>query len=130
LFAEIKHPGTDLLTSTPYRPPDVYRVSSELSGAVGQVQKTVHKAIRKLEELHRQHSAGGEFAFQVSTIQPKQVVVIGNLNQLATGDTLNVERMTSFELYRRNHREVEILTFDELYERARFIVESHEAAAD
>jgi hypothetical protein len=36
--------------------------------------------------------------------------------------------MSSFELFRRNQNGVEIITFDELYERARFIVESIEAA--
>lgn len=128
LFAEIKHPDTDLLAVKPYRVPDVFRASSELSGAVAQVQKTVHKAVRELEDLHRQHSAGGEFEFEVSTIKPRQVVVIGNLSQLATGDNVNVEKMTSFELYRRSQQDVEIVTFDELYERARYIVESHESA--
>src|SRR5262249_31371212 len=56
LFAEIKHHKTFLLEDEPYRRPDVYQVSSQLSGAVSQVQKTAHKAVRSLEDLHRARS--------------------------------------------------------------------------
>ena len=130
LFAEIKHHKTDLLAAKAYREPDVYRVSSELSGAVSQVEKTAHKAIRKLEELHRSHTAGGEFRFEVSTVRPRVIVVLGNLKQLYSNDEVNLEKMTSFELYRRAHQDIEILTFDELYERTRYIVETQESVTE
>jgi hypothetical protein len=55
LFAEIKTHQALLLSPTQYRKPDVYQISTELSGAVSQVQKTAHKAIRDLRELHRSH---------------------------------------------------------------------------
>ena len=126
LFTEIKRHDTDLLMTEPYRPPDVYQVSEELSGAVSQIQKTSHKAVKKLEDLHRQYNPRGEFQFEVSTIKPRQAIVIGNLKQLSTSGEINIERMTSFELYRRSHQGIEIMTFDELYERAKYIVESQE----
>ncbi len=129
LFAEIKKHDTRLLMTTPYREPDVYQVTNELSGAVSQVQKTTHKAIKDLQDLHRQNNPEGEYQFQVSTIRPRQVVVIGNLGELGEGGQINTEKMTSFELYRRDHQSVEILTFDELFERAKYIVESQEVAA-
>ncbi len=50
--------------------------------------------------------------------------MVGHLSQLVDRDVPNVEKMTSFELLRRDQHDVEILTFDELYARARFIVES------
>lgn len=127
LFGEIKKHTTALLTAVPYRKPDVYQVSPELSGAVSQVHKTAHKAVKKLEDLHRQSNPSGGFAFEVSTIRPRQVVIIGSLAELADDGEINVEKMTSFELWRKAQLGVEILTFDELYERTRFIVESHEA---
>jgi hypothetical protein len=126
LFAEIKHHDTDLLKRAPYRPPDVYQVSDELSGAVAQVQKTAHKAVRDLADLHRQHTPDGTFQFEVSTIKPKQAVVLGDLKQLTIAGTVNVEMLTSFELYRRSQQDVEILTFDELLARARFIARAQE----
>ena len=129
LFAEIKTHTTDLLMTRPYREPDVYQVSTHVSGAVSQVQKTSHKAIKRLEDLHRSHRPSGQFQFEISTIRPRQVVVIGNLGQLTENGEINPERMTSFELYRRDHQGVEILTFDELYERAKFIVASQEGTS-
>ena len=128
LFAEIKTHTTDLLMAKQYREPDVYQVSPQVSGAVSQVQKTSHKAIKRLENLHRSHSPSGQFQFEVSTIRPRQVVVIGNLSQLTDHGEINSEKMTSFELYSRDHQGVEILTFDELFERAKFIVDSQESA--
>lgn len=128
LFAEIKRHDTSLLVPQQYREPDVYQVSKELSGAVAQVQKTTHKAINDLQDLHRQSTPEGDFEFEVSTVSPRQVVIIGNLRELAPDGQINVEKMTSFELFRRSQLGVEILTFDEVLERARFIVESGEAA--
>lgn len=128
LFGEIKKHTTPLLKKKQYREPDVYQVDNELSGAVSQVQKTTHKAVRDLDDLHRAKSPAGEYQFDISTIRPRQVVVIGSLTELLDDNgEINEEKMSSFELYRRGQQEVEIITFDELYERARFIVESQEA---
>jgi len=126
LFAEIKTHTAGLLMPTPYRPPDVFQISRELSGAIAQVQKTAHKAIARVEDLHRAQTPGGAFVGYVFTVRPRQVVVIGNLAQLSEDDEINTEMMGSFELFRKSQSDVEIITFDELFERARFIVESHE----
>ncbi len=128
LFAEIKRHDTDLLMAQQYREPDVFQVSKELSGAVAQVQKTTHKAIKDLQDLHRQSTPEGDFEFEVSTIAPRQVVIVGHLRELAPAGEINVEKMTGFELFRRSQLGVEVLTFDEVLERARFIVETGEAA--
>jgi hypothetical protein len=76
-----------------------------------------------LQDLHRQHRDTGEYEFEVSTIRPRQIVVAGQLSQLADGEEINIEKLTSFEMWRRGQLGVEVLTFDELYERARYIVE-------
>lgn len=127
LFAEIKRHDTDLLMPRQYRRPDVYQVSGELSGAVSQVQKTAYKAVNQLAALHRSYGPEGEFQFEVSTINPRQVVIVGNLISLYSGTGMNIEKMTTFELYRRSQQGVEILTFDELYARSKFIVECQES---
>jgi hypothetical protein len=56
------------------------------------------------------------------TIQPKGILVIGHTGQLD-----QISKRNTFELFRRNTVNPEILTFDELYERAKFIVPSHSA---
>jgi hypothetical protein len=128
LFAEIKKHSTPLLMSEQYRKPDVYQASKELSGAVSQVQKTAYKATTALGALHRARTPEGRFQFDVSTIRPRQVVIIGDLSELIDDGDVNLEKMTSFELYRRDHQSVEILTFDELFARAKYIVESQESS--
>jgi hypothetical protein len=48
------------------------------------------------------------------------------LDQLAEGGEVNTERMSSFELWRRGQLGVDVLTYDEVFERACFIVESEQ----
>ncbi|MEU6314961.1 Shedu anti-phage system protein SduA domain-containing protein [Streptomyces sp. NPDC047014] len=125
LLCEIKTHVTPLLASTPYRPPDVYHVSKEVVGAVAQVQKTAHKALRLVTgQLHRLYEDdGAPTDIEVSTARPRQVLVIGSLGEFSERGAANPEKITSFEQYRRSVQDVEVITFDELYERACFIVE-------
>ncbi|WP_329043473.1 DUF4263 domain-containing protein (plasmid) [Streptomyces sp. NBC_00178] len=124
LLCEIKTHLTPLLAATPYRLPDVYQVSKEVVGAVAQVQKTAHKALRQVAgELHTLYEdSGAPTDIEVATVRPKQVLVIGNLRQLTERNAGNPEKIASFEQYRRSVQDVEVITFDELYERACFIV--------
>ncbi|MDX3549221.1 DUF4263 domain-containing protein, partial [Streptomyces europaeiscabiei] len=111
--------------SAPYRAPDVYQVSKEVVGAVAQVQKTAYKAQQLVSgQLHRQfRDDGAPTGIEVSTVRPRQVLVIGSLNEFTNGGAANPEKMTSFEQYRRSIQDVEVITFDEIYERACFIVQ-------
>lgn len=52
--------------------------------------------------------------------------MVGNLDEFRTDNGVNKDKYRSFELFRRNTSSPEIITFDELYERACFIVEQHE----
>lgn len=124
LFCEIKRHDLPLLANTQYRKPDVWVPSHEVVGAVSQVQKTAEKAVRGIGEfLHRQYEPDGSPTdLVVSTVRPRQVVVVGKTDEFATDGELNREKVSSFELYRRSVNDVEIITFDELYERACFIV--------
>ena len=127
VFVEIKKHSTELLMKHQYREPDVYVVSRELSGAVAQVQKTARKAVKKLEDLHRMRTPEGNLEYELSTIEPRKAVVVGNMNELVPDGDVNVEKMATFELFRRTQLGVEILTFDELLERTRYIVETGES---
>jgi hypothetical protein len=124
LFCEIKRHDTPLLEAEQYRKPDVYQASKELTGGTAQLQKTVRKAIRRFVSQVQNLTAddGSPTGLDFSTTRPRQVLLIGNLDQLRTQHGVNGEMMESFELYRRSLVDVEVLTFDELYERARFII--------
>lgn len=125
-FAEIKTHKTALLQSKSYRS-GCWAPSDELAGGVSQVQGTValaSESIRnKLSITDEIGNPTGEEAFNYT---PKSFIVVGSLKEFVTEHGVNQERYRSFELFRRNTASPEIMTFDELYERARFIVEQHE----
>jgi hypothetical protein len=56
-------------------------------------------------------------ADHISTITPRSILVIGN-----TGELDDFDKRNAFELLRCNLRNPDIVTFDELYERAKYIV--------
>jgi len=58
--------------------------------------------------------------------QPRAFVVVGSLDEFRTDQGTNEQRFSSFELFRRNMVNPEVITFDELFERARFIVRHSE----
>ncbi|MCJ2032709.1 Shedu immune nuclease family protein [Methylobacterium sp. J-068] len=123
-FVEIKRHDTALLEGKPYRS-DTWAPSSELAGGVAQSQVTVHAAIeefgRQISPASKDGDPTGETLFNIA---PRAFLVVGSLDQFQTERGINVSKFKSFELYRRNVRSPEILTFDELYYRARFIVET------
>ena len=125
LFCEIKRHDSPLLAASRYREPDVWMGSKELVGGVAQLQKTVRKAIRQLKDQVESHTEddGTPTGLDFSTTRPRQVLVIGNLQEFRTDNGINGEKVESFELFRRSSSDVEVVTFDELFERARFIIE-------
>ncbi len=126
-FVEIKTHKTALLKTKPYRA-GCWAPSDELAGGVSQVQGTVSLATEsirtKLSVIDEVGNPTGEEAFNYI---PKSFMVIGSLQEFVSSKGVNQERYRSFELFRRNTSNPEIITFDELYERARFIVEQHES---
>jgi len=127
-FVEIKKHTTALLKgSDPYRP-GCWAPSSELSGGVAQVQGTVEMALRQLaEKIEPSDRLGNPTGEALFAYRPRSYLVAGSLDQFIGDDGVNVDKFRSFELYRQNTNRPEIITFDELYNRARFIVEHAES---
>ena len=96
--------------------------------AVAQSQKTVYRAWKDCnEQIQSKADDGTPTEEVVFLFQPKSFLVIGRLDEFIEEHGINQAKFGSFELYRKNCQAPEILTFDELYERARFIVE-HDAS--
>ena len=126
-FIEIKTHETKLLESKPYRS-GCWAPSKELAGAVAQVQGTVASAVESLSsEINITDENGNPTGEEVFNYQPKSFLVIGSLSEFTGEHGVNREKLRSFELYRRNTSNPEIITFDELYERAKFIVHYNES---
>lgn len=132
VLAEIKTHRTDLLAAREYRS-GCWAPSNELAGAVAQVHGTVHRAVDHIgERIASMADDGSEIPGQFTyLVRPRSYLVVGHLGQLAGeagGD--HVDKVRSFELYRRQLVEPEIITFDELLARAEWSVSLAEQTAE
>jgi hypothetical protein len=131
VFAEIKTHRTELLDRDYYRS-GCWAPSNHLAGGVAQVQGTVHRAAVNIGERLTQLAADGtERLGEVSyLLRPKSYLIIGQLGEFI-GETggHHLDKVRSFELYRRNLIEPEVITFDELLARADWLVASAQASS-
>lgn len=123
-FAEIKHHETALLSATQYRP-GCWSPSAELAGGLVQVQQTVHRASvaveERLDDVAEDGSRTGEATY---LLRPRSFLVAGTLDQLrGSQGGVHEDKNRSFEIFRRNLNEPEVLTFDEVLARAEWQVE-------
>ena len=123
-LVEIKKSSTPLLKKETYRS-GTWAPTAELSGAVAQSQENVRAA---LDELGTNYAftdeSGDPTGEHIMSVQPRSFLIVGNLAEFKGDNGINLARYRSFEDFRRNLRQPEILTFDELFERAKYIVES------
>ena len=126
-FVEIKTHQTPLLQSRAYRA-GCWAPSDEMVGAVAQIQGSVSAAAEAIfGRLALKDEIGNPTGEQVFNFAPRSFVVVGSMSQFCTDLGVNEEKLRSFELYRRNIIQPEVITFDELYERAKHIVEMGES---
>ncbi len=125
-FGEIKTHKTNLIdpVKVPYRK-ECWKVSEELTGGIAQIQKTVQISLQNIRTKTQIKNNEGELTGEeLFLYHPNSFLVIGSLSQFKGEYGINEEKYSSFELFRRNIQSPEIITFDELYERAKYIVES------
>lgn len=126
-FVEIKTHATALLETKPYRS-GCWAPSKELAGAIAQVQGTVASAVENLSNrINPCDSEGNPTGEEVYNYQPKSYLVIGSMGEFSSENGVNKDKLRSFELLRKNTSNPEIITFDELYERAKFIVQHNQS---
>ena len=109
-IVEIKTPQTRVLQTRPYRR-DVYGPSTELVAAVNQAldQKYYFE-----QEIAQKKSSSR--VYDIESYAVRCCLLIGTM---PTGE----DRLKSFELYRGNSKNVDIITFDELLEKLRQLKE-------
>jgi hypothetical protein len=105
-FIEIKTHRTELLRKgTPYRGTNVFAMSSDLTGGITQVLNQRDN----FQKHFATHKMNSDVSFE--SFNSKCVVLMGSLSNLGR------KEIPSFELFRSNSKDVEILTFDELLDR-------------
>lgn len=118
VLVEIKKPNTLLLEEKQYRN-DVHNPSEDLIGGASQLRQ--NSRTWEMEGSGQRKNRESLEEKSIFTIKPKGILVIGNTSQLK-----NTIYRENFELFRRGQNDIEIITFDELFERAKFIVEHTE----
>lgn len=103
-FLEIKTHKTKMLENAAYRGEDVYSATKDLTGSVVQVLNQRDNFQKEFYATKGKSKGKGNF----ETFNSKCVVLIGSTKDL------DENQRYSFELFRSNSRDVEILTFDEL----------------
>lgn len=127
-FCELKLSSEPLLkqVKNPYRG-ESWQISDALAGAIAQVQRTVHKAVKdfstKTEITDKQDNLTGETLYFYN---PKAFVLIGNHNEFIIDGKINETKFSSFDMFRKSLKNIEIITYDELYERAFYICHNKE----
>ena len=118
VLVEIEKPSTSLIAEKPYRQ-RAHIICGHLAGGVAQLQSNCRNwemyGTRDDENRERLDPE------QIHTVSPKGILIIGTTAQLDS-----VAKRTSFELFRRNVRNPEIITFDELLERAKHLLLNEE----
>lgn len=111
VLVEIKKPSTSLLGRQCRN--HAFPISSDLAEAVAQVQGYIEawgtNATREIYDYEQENN--------LTTAKPKGILVVGNTAELDSSD-----KKRSFELFRKGLNQVDIITYDELLQRAHFIV--------
>lgn len=125
-FGEIKTHTSLLLkpVASPYRR-ECWQVSDELAGGIAQVQRSVQASLGNIQsKTEVKDDNGAPTGEAIFLYQPRSFLVIGSLSEFHTAHGINEEKYSSFELFRRSLKSPEVVTFDELLERAKYIVAS------
>ena len=125
VLVEIKKPETPIFKANRGGRSGTWEFSPEFMSAVSQIIE------QKAEWLYaaqagEHHNKTGTEILKARTKNAKSILVIGSGQEFSRSGNVrdaNVMRDT-FELFRRENRSIDILTFDELLERARFITRS------
>ena len=120
-FVELKTPNTDIFDNKINRSGS-WRLSKELTYAVSQILEQKTRGQIKIETVRNLPLSDGSYLKQHS-YDSKCVLIFGNLEQeIKDCSEAEIDIMKkTFELYRRNSKNIDIITYDELYNRAYYI---------
>jgi len=118
VLVEIKTPATPLLQGEKEIRNGAWSLSKNLTDALSQIQANIQMWERYGSEQPENRDRFDKSS--VFTVKPKGIIVIGSLKQLSGSRSQH----ETFQRFRQSIHGVEIITFDELFERAKFIVEN------
>lgn len=110
MIVEIKTPTTPLLSSE-YRQ-NIYPVSQDLSGSVNQTLIYMNTLLKQY------YSLIGEQEDRWEANNPRCLLIIGSLEN----EDIKGDKKRSFETFRNDLRNIDIITFNELFEKIRLLL--------
>lgn len=113
VLIEIKTPTIKLLGSK-YR--SIYNVSQELSGSL--IQLTNYRYLLNKNFINLK----SEYENNLSGFHPQCVIIAGNISE----ELQSEKQKKSFELFRQNLKDVQILSYDELFKKVESLVDLFE----
>jgi hypothetical protein len=120
-FVEIKRPSTPLFGKSKNRS-NSWSLSPELIDAVSQILEQKASGQLRFESGNLFDESGNRIVQKA--YDARVVLIVGDWRQIEQEkDLVKSIKEKTFELFRRDSRNIEILTFDELFQRANFIVE-------
>jgi len=125
VLVEIKTPDTPIFTPSKRGRAGTREFSRDFMSAVSQIIEQKAEWLSFAQTGEPYSKAGN--VLETRTRNAKTILVIGSRDQFSRSGNArdaNIMRDT-FELFRRENRSIDIVTFDELLERARFITRSH-----
>jgi len=118
VLVEIKTPATPLLQGTGEIRNGAWSLSRDLTDAISQIQANIQ--MWEKEGSAQEDNKDRLEKEAIYTVKPKGIIVIGHLGDLVS----DRHKWQTFQRFRKSIHGIDIITFDELYKRAKFIVDS------
>lgn len=110
-LVEIKAPTTKIIAKE-YRA--VYSITTDISGAIVQISNYKHSLIKDYRSLIEDE----EEEEKINAFNPQCIVIAGN----AKAELTSKKHIKSFELFRNGLRDVQLITYDELFNKIEILV--------
>lgn len=122
VLVEIKRPDTPLFQQRRSGRSGTWRFSNEFMDAVSQVLEQKAEWVVQAQ-TGQNYDRSGDRRLATRTRDPKAILVVGSSLEITNVENARDAevRRDTFELFRRDTRNLDIVTFDELLARARFI---------
>jgi hypothetical protein len=117
VLVEIKTPNAPLLHGKAEIRSGAWSLSKQLTDALSQIEADI--ATWDKEGSEQRDNKDRLEGKSIYTVEPKGIIVIGSLKELQSGRS----KWETFQRFRQSVHGIDILTFDELRNRAQFIVE-------
>ncbi|MDJ0922850.1 MAG: DUF4263 domain-containing protein [Henriciella sp.] len=127
VLVEIKRPNTPIFKNSKSGRAGTWEFSSEFISAVSQVLE--QQAEWQIASASGEHfNKEGNQRLQARTRKPKTILVIGSKHEFSVNcsERDNETKLDTFELFRRECGSIDIITYDELLDRAKYIARNEQ----